>query len=202
MKIIGLCGGSGSGKGVVCRVFHAMGIGYIDTDAVYRELTSAPCDLLRALEDEFGREIITERGSLNREVMRTVVFSGEGSEHRLARLNEITHKYILDETRRRLSAFADEGLPAAIVDAPALFESGFDSECDLIICVVADYSTRIQRIMARDGITRRAAEERIAAQIPDGELIERCDHVIYNDGDISDLERQVSAILLKILDNN
>lgn len=202
MKIIGLCGGSGSGKGVVCRVFHRMGIGYIDTDAVYRELTSIPCDLLKTLEYEFGKEIITDSGSLNRAVLRSIVFSGDGSEHRLARLNEITHKYILDETRRRLSAYAEEGIPAAIVDAPALFESGFDAECHILICVVADYSTRIQRIMARDGITRLAAEERIAAQIPDAELIERCDYVIYNNSDLQALERQVSDILAKILDNN
>ena len=202
MKVIGLCGGSGSGKGSSCEVFRELGIPSIDTDAVYREITASPGDCIAALADEFGSEIITENGSLNRKRLAEIVFSGDDSALRLARLNRIAHKFILDETRRRLAYYEQAGTPAAIVDAPVLFESGFDDECDILICIIADRDVRIARIMARDGITREEAEKRILSQLSDEELISRCDYVISNNYDISHLKTEVKHVLNKILDNN
>lgn len=200
MKIIGLCGGSGSGKGSACNLFRKYGIPFIDTDAVYREITDSPSECVTALEKEFGSEIITESGVLDRKALASIVFSGEGSEHRLARLNEITHKYILDETRRRLDEYRRMDALAAIVDAPVLFESGFDRECDFLVCVIADRDVRIERIMNRDGITREAAERRIDAQLSDEELVSRCDYMIRNDYDLAYLKQEVKAVLKKILE--
>ncbi len=202
MKVIGLCGGSGSGKGSVCRIFGRLGIPSIDTDAVYHELTSAPGECINALVKEFGRDIITEEGALNRKKLASVVFSGDSSDERLRSLNQIAHKYILDETRNRLNGFRLDKAAAAIVDAPALFESGFDAECDILICVIADKEKRVERIMMRDSITREGAEARIASQISDEELISRCDYQIRNDGDLEALSKEVQAVLNKILENN
>lgn len=199
MIIIGLCGGSGSGKGSVCKIFSEFGIPCIDTDAVYREITSAPGECLTALQNEFGIEIITESGALNRKKLASIVFSGEDSKLRLERLNEITHKYILDETKRRLDNYRTMGDAAAIVDAPVLFESGFDRECDVIVLVVAERELRITRIMSRDGITRKEAEQRINSQISDDELMLRCDYMIRNDYDLSYLKQEVKTVLKKIL---
>ena len=98
MKVIGLCGGSGSGKGVVSSLFDRRGIPAIDTDTVYRELTSVDSPCNRVLSNEFGKEIISTDGSLNRKKLRTIVFTGDDSKLHLKKLNEITHKYILDET--------------------------------------------------------------------------------------------------------
>ena len=199
MIIIGLCGGSGSGKGSVCKIFSEFGIPCIDTDAVYREITSAPGECLTALQNEFGIEIITESGTLNRKKLASIVFSGEDSKLRLERLNEITHKYILDETKRSLDNYRTMGAAAAIVDAPVLFESGFDRECDVIVLVVAERELRITRIMSRDGITRKEAEQRINSQISDDELMLRCDYMIRNDYDLSYLKQEVKTVLKKIL---
>lgn len=201
MKVIGLCGGSGSGKGSACEIFRRLGIPSIDTDAVYREITSAPGECLTALANEFGSKIITESGALNRQRLASIVFSGEGSETRLARLNEISHKFILDETRCRLARYEQMDAVAAIVDAPVLFESGFDLECDILVCVISDRERRIERIMMRDSISRNEAEQRIASQMSDGELISRCDFVIRNDSGLVDLQDEVKSVLKKILDN-
>ena len=89
---------------------------------------------------------------------------------------------------------------AAIVDAPVLFESGFDRECDILVAVVAERELRIDRIMSRDGITRKAAEQRIDSQLSDDELISRCDYVIRNDYDLSYLKQEVRTLLKTILD--
>ncbi len=200
MKIIGLCGGSGSGKGKVCEIFASLSVPSIDTDAVYREITSSHGDCLRALADEFGSEIITHEGSLNRRKLADIVFSGDNSESRLAMLNEISHKFILEETRRRLSVFKSIGAKAAIVDAPVLFESGFNRECDVIICVIADRERRIARIIARDNLSVSEAERRIAAQISDTQLVSKSDYVIHNNSDLSSLRGQAEGILHKILE--
>lgn len=200
MKIIGLCGGSGSGKGSACEIFNKYGIPSIDTDAVYREITGAPSECVSALRNEFGDDIINENGSLNRRKLAELVFSGEDSSTKLSKLNEITHKFILDEVRRRLAEYEQIDAIAAIVDAPVLFESGFASECDILICVIADKEVRIDRIMSRDGITREGAEHRIASQLSDEELVSRCHYMIRNDSDLRHLKQEVKTVLKKILE--
>ena len=75
MKIIGLCGGSGSGKGAVCDLFLELGIPSIDTDALYHKMTSSDSPCLRALAEEFGASIIDVHGKLDRAVLRGIVFS-------------------------------------------------------------------------------------------------------------------------------
>jgi dephospho-CoA kinase len=198
MIIIGLCGGSGSGKGTVSDVAKKLNIPSIDTDLVYRELTSSSSPCLDELAMEFGVGIIGRSGALDRAVLRAIVFSDA---ERLARLNAITHKHILSRARALLEEYRAEGKRAAIVDAPLLFESGFDRECDVIVAVVADRECRTERIMARDGITREAAEARIATQIGDDELIARSHYFIPNNGTFDELCRNTTFVLNKILDN-
>ena len=201
MKVIGLCGGSGSGKGTVALIFAVLGIPSIDTDSVYHELTSEKSECLEALQNAFGKEIISENGALNRRILASIVFNSEDADKKRELLNEISHSYILAETRRRLAAYRDSGVKAAIVDAPLLFESGFDGECDLVIAVVAPRELRIDRIMRRDGINRARAEERIRSQISDGELECRSDFTIVNDGDEDSLRAKVFQLAEKIFEN-
>lgn len=199
MKVIGLCGGSGSGKGETSRIFSELGFAVIDTDLVYRELTSGNSECTEALRREFGDEVISPSGALDRRALAALVFRGDGADARRLRLNEIAHRYILAETRRRLSLYKADGYPCSVVDAPVLFESGFDKECDVIVSVVADKNIRLSRITARDNISLEAAEERIASQLKDEEIISRSDFVIRNNGDFSELSRQVVEVAEKIL---
>ena len=74
------------------------------------------------------------------------------------------------------------GDAAAIIDAPLLFESGFNVWCDWTVAVIADREVRIGRIMARDGISRESAANRIDCQPPEKFYIKRCDYIIYNNG--------------------
>ena len=104
---------------------------------------------------------------------------------------------MLDEVRRIIGE--SEGMyPAVIVDAPLLFESGFDRECELVIAVTAPAEMRISRIIERDGITREAALGRISAQISDDTLISRAEFVIRNDSDLESLKSAVADIVKKI----
>lgn len=200
MLTIGLCGGSGSGKGYVSSLFSDLGIPSIDTDKVYRDITSHKTECTRELKECFGDVIINPDGSLNRKELSRIVFFGDGCEERKKMLESITHRYILDEVRKILREYASsENRPSAVlVDAPLLFESGFDKECNAIIAVICDRETRIKRIISRDGITRDEAIARISSQISDEKLKSLADFLIINDG-IRDLRRQVEAISNNIL---
>lgn len=200
MKVIGLCGGSGSGKGYVSSIFASNGVPSIDTDAIYRELTASPGECLSELVAVFGKEIVNADGALDRAAMRALVFSGNRAEQNRKRLNEISHRHVLNEVRRRIAELSKSDVSAVLVDAPLLFESGFDKECDVLICITAPQDLRVERIMARDGITKEAALMRVATQISDEVLTERSDYVIRNFGDEAVLMSDIGCVLNFISD--
>ncbi len=195
MFLIGLAGGSGSGKSLVSGLFEAHRIPSFDCDAAYHELISKKCPLTSELGQIFGDGILFPDGSVNRRALAEIVFADE---EKRKTLNHITHVHVLDALHGWLKALEKDGQTVAVVDAPLLFESGFDRECDVTLAVTAPTETRIKRIMERDGITKEQAAERIASQIPDDELEKRADFVIRNDGDVMNVDKQFQSILQKI----
>ena len=200
MKIIGLCGGSGSGKGTVCAEFARLGIPSVDTDAVYHELTSRESECLSELVSAFGDKIITKSHTLDRKALADVVFGASSSDEKRALLNKISHKHILKRTGEILDSYRSDGVRGAIVDAPLLFESGFDKECDVTVAVLADRDLRVRRIMRRDGISEERAIARISSQLSDEELSFRCDFVIVNNGEEDSLSQKVAELAEKIFE--
>ena len=198
MKVIGLCGGSGSGKGVVAEIFLSHGIPIIDTDAIYHNLTSVPGRCIDELRAEFGEEIIKD-GLLYRPALAKIVFASENASEMRAKLNAITHKFVMDEVHKEMAMHCDKGEALCVVDIPLLFESGFDKECDLTLAVIADREIRLDRIVKRDRISREAAEQRINSQISDDRLKALADSYIENLSDIEHLEREVSCIINEMI---
>ncbi len=189
MRIIGLTGGSGTGKGTFAALLRDKGAGWVDADAVYRTLCAQNRKMLAALDAAFGG-VLDENGALDRPKLARIVFADPA---KLRKLNEITLPYIraasLDEMR------AQGDCPFVLYDAPTLFEAGADDLCERIIGVLADTEVRVQRIMARDGLDEAAARARIGAQ-PDADFYRaRCDYIVENNGDLADLQRQADAIL-------
>ena len=189
MRIIGLTGGSGTGKGTFAALLRDKGAGWVDADAVYRTLCAENREMLAALDAAFGG-VLDENGALDRPKLARIVFADPA---KLRKLNEITLPYIraasLDEMR------AQGDCPFVLYDAPTLFEAGADDLCERIIGVLADTEVRVQRIMARDGLDEAAARARIGAQ-PDADFYRTwCDYIVENNGDLAHLQRQADAIL-------
>ena len=201
MIVIGLCGGSGSGKGTVADLFLNFDIPSVDTDKVYHDLTSYKSPCLDALVDEFGEEILSSNGALDRSKLSQIVFLGENSSGKRQILNQISHKFVLDKKREILKEYRNLGKKAVLVDAPLLFESGFDKECDFVIAVIADEYSRIMRIVNRDNITAEKAKLRIKSQLSDEYLEANSKYVIKNDGNLLDLRSSVEAIAKEILNS-
>ncbi|MBR2343389.1 MAG: dephospho-CoA kinase [Clostridia bacterium] len=198
MDIIGLCGGSGSGKGAVASVMRTLGIPIIDADAVYHDIVSREGECTREISHHFGEEVLTADGALSRAALSEKIFTDADPTSRLAVLNSITHKYVIARMRELAGEYAKSGESLAVYDAPLLFEAGIDKECTYIISVLCDKNIRTERIMARDGISRLEAEGRIAAQHTDEWLASHSDFVIVNEGSESELASAVSEILEKI----
>ena len=194
MTVIGLTGPSGSGKGKVASLMSEYGVQHIDADVVYHNMLKPPSECLDELVLTFGERILTPSGKLDRKKLALLVF-GQGNEEKLKRLNSITHKYVCSRIRQIIKYYQDLGHKACVVDAPLLFEAGFDSECDFVICVIADTDTRVGRISARDNITCDQAMLRISSQKPDEFYIERSDHVLYNNGTEESLRSDVCSLM-------
>lgn len=195
MKIIGLCGGSGSGKGAVGQIFSENGYFTIDTDKVYRDITDNASPCLDALVCEFGGDILNSFGTLNRKALADIVFSDKT---KLRRLNAITHKFVLRRVRDIIADLPPDKYIGVVVDAPLLYESGFDKECDYVVAVIADTEIRINRIVLRDAIEREAAYKRFNSQTSDDHISALADFVIENNGDISALKEKVLKVIKKI----
>lgn len=194
MLIIGLTGPSGAGKGVVASLLARYGVPSIDTDAVYHALLVPPSDCLDELVGRFGASILSPDGTLDRAALSAVVFDPADPDA-LTDLNRISHRYVLDEVRRMLKVHEEADVPAVLVDAPQLFESGFDAECDRVLSVLAPRDVRLSRIMARDGLSPERAAARLDAQLSEQIFRERSDGIIVNDGAPEALDAEVRRIL-------
>lgn len=193
MTIIGLSGGSGSGKTTAAAVMALLGAAVIDTDRVYRDLCVPGSPCLSELAGVFGKDILLQDGALDRKKLGALVFSDAAAR---LRLNAITHAYIAEKTKRLIKEYDASGREAVIIDAPLLFESGFDAFCDITVGVTAPPDVRMARIIARDGLTVEQAEKRIASQLSDEELSRRCDFIIENRGTNEELVRAVESFYM------
>ena len=197
MIVIGLTGGSGCGKGYICKLFSDFGIQSADADKIYHGIISksdSPC--LAELTGYFGNEILKQDGTLNRSKLSEIVFA-PGAEKALKYLNKTTHKYVLSDCRKWLYERKAAGDEMAIIDAPMLFDSGFDRECDFVISIIADYDQRVKRLKERDRITEAQIQARISVQHTDVFFKEHSDYIIINNDGL-DIRGQISEILHEI----
>lgn len=193
MRIIGITGGSGSGKTSVLRMLEKRGLYAVDADAVYHGLLERNADLARELSGRFPG--VEKDGKIDRAKLARIVFSDPLELHAL---NSIAHVHVLKELRRMLREAAAQGVKAAAVDAAALFESGFDRECDCTVGVIAPRGLRIKRIAERDGLSEADARKRVDAQKNDDFYRGRCTFVLENAGNLEALEAMIPEILEKI----
>ena len=192
MLLIGLTGPSGAGKSTVGQLFASFGLPVLNADDIYHTLLTPPSECLSDIAECFGQEVLNPDGTLNRKALAAIVFNDPNE---LEKLNHITHSHVLRDFRRQLKKIRDHGVSAAVFDAPQLFESGANRECNIVVSVLAQEEIRIHRIMARDDISRQAALERIRAQKSDHFFRTHSDYVIENDLNTDALISQVQRIL-------
>ncbi len=185
LKLVGVTGGSGSGKTTVTEYLASKGVLALDCDKIYHELLETNRDMLAEIRARFPA--VFKDGVLDRKMLGAIVFAVPDA---LRDLNDITHRYVRNDIYRRLREYVWEGGTVAAVDAIALYESGISEDCIFTVGVTASREKRLERITARDGITEDYALSRIEAQ-PDDDYYEmRCDYLLENNGTREELEEK------------
>lgn len=189
--IIGITGGSGSGKSSVVKELEKDGFYIIDADLVARECVKQGKPSYNEIREHFGDGVFFENGELNRKKLGSIVFS---EEKELAVLNSITHKYIHMEIKSEIEANPGRDI---IIDAAVLKQGGFAELCDIIILVTAKKEIRIERIMKRDSLSFENAKNRIESQESDEQYKKYCDFAVDNSGkeDITEVKNKILCFI-------
>jgi dephospho-CoA kinase len=176
MLRVGLTGSIGVGKSFVSGVLAELGCHVLDADETAREVVAPDSTALRAVVAAFGKEILTNVGTLDRSKLGALVFADAD---RRAKLNSILHPYIIarqGERLRELGASDPNGI--AVVDAALIIESGGYKRFDKLIVVHCREDVQLERVMARNHLSREEAERRIAAQMSQEEKKKFADYLI------------------------
>lgn len=184
MRIIGVVGQTGSGKGELCRRLAAYGYLHLDTDRIYHTLLRENSALKDGLAAAFGADVLTD-GEIDRKKLAAKVF-GKENKKKLEKLNKIAHRYVCAEVIRRIMAAKTTGCQGVLIDAPLLFHARLDRLCDAIVYVYAAEDVRRCRIIARDGLSEEEALRRIRAGQPLSKArLARCTCFVENNGDVA-----------------
>ena len=188
MKIIGITGGSGSGKSLFCGFLAELGAAVIDADEIAHRVIKRGGAAFDETVSAFGSGILDENGEIDRKRLGKIVFSDQ---KKLSLLNEITHRHIFREMSEEARRVGD-GM--VLLDVPLLFADDFPIKCDLSVAVIAQHEVRISRIAERDGISKEDAAARIASQMSDEETAARADICVDNSRGIDELKAKAARI--------
>ena len=181
--IIGLTGGIGSGKSIVGRVFHAMGVPVWDADAAGRSLYENDKALQLWVVEYFGKQCGhwkhgTLRG-INRKVLAKHVFNDATA---LQALNDQVHPRVRSNFQNWHQKTMKLHRPNYVIrESALLFESNAFDDCNHIIAVEANEAVQIERVSQRSGLTAEEVRARMAFQLSDTERGKRADFILKND---------------------
>jgi dephospho-CoA kinase len=192
MKSIGITGGIGSGKSIVCKIFNALNIPVYNADVAAKKLMLLDTDLRKSLQENFGEEIFPEHGTFDKKHLAALVFNDES---KLNLLNSLVHPAVKKDYTVWISK---QTAPYCIREAAILFESGSNVGLDKTILVDAPESIRINRVKKRDHRTEAQIKSIISQQYSSQKLRSLVDFVIEND-DQHPVIPQVLSIHHKII---
>lgn len=186
---VGLTGGVASGKSTVSEILRELGAVVVDADVLAREVVMAGTPGLREVVAEFGPEVLTADGELDRAAVARVVFADDDARRRL---EAIIHPLV----RAAAAEVAAAAAPGALVvhDVPLLVETGQAGAYDAVVVVDVPPDVQVERMMRERGMTREDAEARIRAQAGRDKRLAVATHVIDNTGTLDDLRRRVREV--------
>lgn len=192
--IIGITGSSGAGKSTVCEILkNKYGAVIIDADKIAKQLSKNNAQYLADIVKQFGREILLGNGELNRTKLAEIIYN---SPEKREILNNCTFKHIQKEIKKEIDKVENVN---KVIDAPLLFEAELESLCQFVICVITDNKeVQVQRIIKRDGITRKQAIARLNAQKSNEFYTTRSKYAIINNGKLEEIEEQIKNIFARL----
>ena len=194
-KLVGLTGGIGTGKSVVARMIRDLGVPVIDADLLARQVVEpgqpAHAEIVAAWPD-----VVERGGTIDRKKLAERIFADAAAR---ARLEAITHPRITERALEQADEFRRQGFQLGFLEAALLIETGLHRRLDGLVVVVASEEQQVSRVMAREGCTRGQVLARLHAQFPLEEKRRSATDVIDNSGDEATTQRQVEALVHKLL---
>jgi dephospho-CoA kinase len=188
MFVLGLTGGIGSGKSVVAACFKKYGIKVVDADIAARKVVEPGMPALQTIAEHFGEQVLQADGTLDRAVLRSIVFNNEQQRQWLEQLlHPAIGEWIATELTSATSAYA-------ILESPLLLETEQRKSTHRTLVVDVSKELQIERATARDDNSREQIEAIIAAQLPREERLARADDIIDNSGSLANLESAVKTL--------
>ncbi|MFJ6612112.1 dephospho-CoA kinase [Streptomyces sp. NPDC091289] len=189
MLKVGLTGGIGAGKSEVSRLLVECGAVLIDSDRIAREVVEPGTPGLAAVVEEFGPDVLTAEGTLDRPALGALVFADA---ERLAALNAIVHPLVGARAAELERAAPEDAV--VVHDVPLLTENGLAPFYDLVVVVDASVETQLHRLVTLRGMTEADARARMAAQATREQRRAVADLIVDNDGPLEALEPQVRTV--------
>lgn len=189
--VLGVTGGIGSGKSLVCKMLEALGARVVYADEEAKKLMVENPAVRREITEAFGEDSYRPDGRLNRKHIAAQIF---GDDAAVAHINGIVHPRmaaVLDAAKEKAKA---DGIRLLVYEAALIFESGSADRLDAVAVVHAPADTRLQRVMARDGVPAESVQARMKHQLSPETLLDHADFIILNDGSIETLRERVEAL--------
>ena len=188
MFVVGLTGGIGSGKTVASDRFEELGVKVVDADIASRVVVEIGKPALSSIEGEFGSDVISDDGSLNRAKLREIIFKDDEAKSWLeSLLHPLIGQHILDEIASATSRYV-------ILVSPLLFETTQFQMCNRTLLIDVPKDIQVLRTAKRDKVPESQVEKIIASQMDRDQKIGKADDVIVNDGEIGDLISKIDKI--------
>ncbi|PQL16152.1 dephospho-CoA kinase [Veillonella sp. S13053-19] len=188
---IGLTGGIASGKSTVLTYFKDKGIPYIDADIVAREVVEPGTEGLEAIVDAFGSNVLHDDGTLNREALGAIVFHNE---EKRRQLNDCLKEHIRNRIMELTAYYESNRTAVLIYDIPLLIEGEWYTMMDEVWLVYVNESTQIERLMSRNGFSKKDALARINSQMRLDDKRSFADVIINNSDTPQALTAQLDTI--------
>jgi len=203
MKSFGVTGGIGAGKSAVCSMLADLGAEIFDADREARDLMETDTSLVQGIRELFGSEAYRPDGSLDRAFVSSRVFGDTPQAAKCRRaLEEIVHPAVAQRFREVGRQAERRGVSALVREQALLPAPGSDASRLPWVVVEAPAGARLERTLARGGLTREEARARMDAQPPDASYRAVADYIIVNDGDLDALRKKVHDLWILILSEN
>lgn len=195
--IVGLTGGIATGKSTVSNILKQVGIKVVDADIVSREILEPYKEGWYEVVGYFGNDFVNDDFTIKRKALADRIFSNEED---LVKINSLLHPIIIDKIKAKVNQYEEEGVKLVFIDAPLLFETGIDDDCDEVWLLVCGVDEQISRIMKRDNLSYEQAAKIIENQMSDAEKRTMATKVIDTSDSLESTIRHIKVLLEEILD--
>lgn len=198
--LVGITGGIGSGKSMVCHFLAEMGCALFESDRVAKELQLHDPQVIDGIKALFGEDVYSLNSAgtlvLDRKKIASSVFA---SSEKRDDLNRLIHPKVAGEFHKAVLNARMEGKKILVKEAAILFESGGNEGLDAVVVVAADVEERIARVVQKGMGRREEIVQRIAAQWPLEKLMAKADYVLFNRGTPDELKKETESLYLILL---